>query len=300
MATTADVRDRLTPPVVAAHRGGFFEDGSPAQKVQATLKNGTAQVLEIDLRLTADGIVIVSHDDNLKSTGGCAGTVETLSYAAIALCQRFIGKEPAIRFDEILNAVDGRAVVNAEFKTQEVIAPAIALVKAKGATPWVYFQATGDLTKYRMARQVDPDIALLLKVTSDAEIAQAIALHDPHVVVLEMDRDFVTPKRVGQIHAAHMLVSENSFRYQFTEERFTANCDRVFGLGIDIAVTNNASSCFAQRGTWQTHLAGLSIHPFDRQHLRGDFRAHKLILQLLAAGIALLVGVVLLRAAVRG
>ena len=288
-ATSVDtdaLRRQLAPPVVAAHRGGFFERGSPIQKVQATLRAGSAQVLEMDLRLTLDGDVIVSHDDALSGKGSCAGPVETFTYAALAECERATHKEPATRFEDVLAAVDGRAVVNAEFKTPEVIAPAIAIVQARHATPWVYFQATGDLTKYHMTRQLDPDVAVLLKVTSDEEIQQAIDLHDPNLIILELDRDFVTPQRVAQIHAANMLVSENSFRYQFTEERFTASCYRVFGLGIDIAVTNNASRCSAQRRTWQTHMTGYRTNPFDRQHLRADFRGHKRALEVVMAGIA--------------
>jgi glycerophosphoryl diester phosphodiesterase len=285
-ANTDTVRHQLAPPVVAAHRAGFFERGSPLQKAQATLQTDAAQVLEMDLRLTLDGIVIVSHDDALSGKGTCVGPVETFTYAALAECERTIHKEPATRFEDVLAAVDGRAVVNAEFKTQEVIAPAIALVHARHATPWVYFQATGDLTKYHMARQLDPEVALLLKVTSDEEIQQAIDLHDPNLIILELDRDFVTPERVAQIHAANMLVSENSFRYQFTEERFTASCNRVFGLGIDIAVTNNASRCSAQRPTWRTHMSGYRANPFDRQHLRADFHGHKRAMEVVMAGIA--------------
>lgn len=275
----------LTPPVVAAHRGGYFEPGSPLEKVRKTLVTGSAQVLEIDLRLTRDGVVIVSHDDHLTGTHACDGPVERLTYAEVAGCERAINSKSVSRFEDVLTAVNGHAVINAEFKTQAVVGPAIRMVQAHHATPWVYFQATGDLGKYRMARRLDADVALLLKVTSDAEIRQAIALHDPHLVILELDRDFVTPRRVAQIHAAGKLVSENSFRYQFTAERFTASCDRVFGLGVDIAVTNNASSCAAQRGMWQKDLGGRRWSPFDRQHLRADFGGDKHALELFMAGI---------------
>ncbi len=271
----------LAPPVVAAHRGGYFEPGNPLQKIQATLNAGNAQVLEIDLRLTLDGVVIVSHDAETSGHSACVGPVESFTYAALAACQRRIGKEPTTRFEDVLDAVNGRAVVNAEFKTPEVIAPAIAMVEARHAKSWVYFQATGDLTKYHLARQLDAEVALLLKVTSDDGIQEAIALHDPHLMILELDRDFVTPQRVSQIHAANMLVSENSFRYQFTEERFRASCNRVFERGIDIAVTNNASRCARQRGTWQTNLTRSDSNPFDRQHVRADFRAHKHAAELL-------------------
>ena len=191
------------------------------------------------------------------------------------------------RFIDVLNVVRGQAVVNAEFKTHEVIAPAIGIVEAWRARSWVYFQTKSDLTTYRIARSIDADIALLVKVNSDEEIRQAIALRDPHLVILELDRDFITPQRVSRIHEAHMLVSEDSFRYQFTEERFIASCDRVFGPGVDIAVTNNPASCSAQRGTWRNG-SGESSNPFDRQHLRADFGGNKYALELFFGGIGML------------
>lgn len=242
----------------------------------------------MDLRLTRDGVVIVSHDEDIAGSGACKGNVDTFTYVALAACQRAIDGERITRFTDVLDAVDGRVVVNAEFKTEAVIAPAVAIVEARHAKSWVYFQATGDLTKYHLVRRIDADIALLLKVTSDAEIRQAIALHDPHLVILELDRDFVTPQRVSRIHAAHMLVSENSFRYQFTGERFSASCDHVFALGVDIAVTNNASSCATQRGKWQQGWSDRDESPFDRQHLRADFGGNKHALELFFAGIGTL------------
>ena len=289
----------LTPPVVASHRGGYFEPGSPLEKVRKTLGTGGAQVLEIDLRLTRDGIVIVSHDDSLSGTHACDGPVKKFAYAQLTACQRAINDESVTRFEDVLAAVNGHAVVNAEFKTQEVVGPAIRIVQAHHAKSWVYFQATGDLSKYRMARRLDSEVALLLKVTSDDEIRQAIALHDRYVVILELDRDFVTPQRVARIHAAGKLVSENSFRHQFTEERFTASCDRVFGLGVDIAVTNNVSSCATQRGMWRTDLGDRHSNPFDRQHLRAYFGGSKHALGLFTAGIGLL-GMALVFKAGRG
>ncbi len=284
------LRRLLAPPVVAAHRGGYFESGNPLAKIRATLGAASARVLEIDLRLTRDGIVVVSHDASTAKSGACAGDVGSFAYAELATCERAHGGEPVTRFAEVLDLVDGRAVVNAEFKTEDVIGPAIRLVEARRAESWVYFQATGDLAKYRIARRVAADIALLLKVTSDDGIREAIALHDPHLLILEMDQAFVTPRRLQQIHAANMLVSVNSFPYQFTRERFVANCDRLFSMGVDIAVTDNPSSCAAQREAWGKVQPGRWSDAFDRRRLRADFGGSKPAFELFLAGIAMLAG----------
>lgn len=289
IASPDAVRQRMHPPLVAAHRGGYFESGNPLAKVRASLRAGKADIVEVDLRLTRDGVVVVSHDASAFKSGDCLGDIATFTYAALSACADAANAAAVPRWESLLDVVHGRAIVNAEFKTVAVVAPAIRLVEAAHAKPWVYFQATGDLTKYRLAREFDRDVALLLKVTSDAEIGRAIALHDPHLIVLELDRDFVTPQRVTRIHAAGMLASVNSFRYQFTAERFGASCDRVFAMGVDISVSNNPTGCAEQSNVWRSDGFASDGESLDRQHLRGYFGGSKLALELCLAGIVLLI-----------
>lgn len=279
---------RMHPPLVAAHRGGYFEPGNSLAKVRETLQAGKADIVEIDLRLTRDGVVVVSHDASAFKSGDCHGDVSTFTYAALEACSEAANVASIPRFDSLLELVHGKAIVNAEFKTDTVVDPAIRIVEAAHAKQWVYFQATGELTKYLEARDFDRDVALLLKVTSDAQIERAIALHDPHLLVLELDRDFVTPERVARIHAAGMLASENSFRYQFTAERFSASCDRVFSMGVDISVSNNPTACAEQRKAWRSVGVASDGGLLDRQHLRGYFGGSKIALELAFAGLVLL------------
>ena len=61
-----------------------------------------------------------------------------------------------------------------------------------------------------------------------------------------------------------LLASANSWRPSDYQELFTAGCDRLFAMGVDIVITNNVRSCIAQRS------ATRAIPPSHSVHARAD------------------------------
>jgi glycerophosphoryl diester phosphodiesterase len=262
----------LKGPLVAAHRGGFFGAQNTLAQFRSTMAVGDTDILEMDLQRTHDGVVVVYHDPDLQSKTDCAGTIGTLTDGYVGGCRLHNGQLLS-RFADVLQAVSGRTIIDAEFKTNAVIAPAIRLVTERHMESSVYFQLGDDRDKYIAARRVSSSVYLQFKAASDADIAWALALNDPRVRIIEMDRDFVSPNRIREVHAGGKLVSENSFRYQYTEERFSASCNQVFSQGIDIAVTNNPSSCKLQRHAPPDGFADRWIYGLlSRQHVRPAMR----------------------------
>lgn len=231
---------------VAAHRGGYFGIQNVQRQFDATTAAGDADILEMDLHASRDGDVFVYHDDDLSTKSNCRGEPATLTTAEISRCRLRAG-DPLPRFEEVLAHARGRIIVDAEFKTMDVIAPAIALATRANMLDRVYFQTGGSRDKYAAARTVSKDAFLQFKATTDDDIEWVIARHDPKLAIVEMNATFATPERIAWLHQAGKLVSVNSWRYQVLEERLTASCDQAFRRGIDIAVTNNPASCNVQR-----------------------------------------------------
>jgi glycerophosphoryl diester phosphodiesterase len=88
----------LTAPTAAAktieihaHRGGNVVDGRPAyaeetlDAYRAALRNGF--VLEVDAKLTRDGVPVAIHDATLDRTTSCAGEVRSYTLAALRACR---------------------------------------------------------------------------------------------------------------------------------------------------------------------------------------------------------------------
>lgn len=235
--------ERLKAPLVGAHQGGYPWKGNnnTIPKFNQAIKDGAA-IIEMDVRATKDDVVIVYHDDKI-----CSAEVRTLTYEQIKNCSR----SKIETFEDVLIQINGRAIVNAEFKVQDVTVPAIKLVQKYAAYDWVYFQTKAERDRYILARKTDNRVALNYKAVNDAELDWALSHNDPYLVVIEMEKDMANPRNLSKAHQAKKLVSVNSWRYGSMEEFFSAACDKVFKLGIDIAIANNISGCVKQKSKYK-------------------------------------------------
>lgn len=263
---------RLHPPLVAAHRGGEFGLPNSLAQFASAMQSRDADILEMDLRLTLDGQVVVFHDDKLDGDSNCTGTVESKRYIDLMQCKLNDGERIPL-FEDAMELVEGDRLMSVEPKTDSAVVPAARLVLAKAATNWVYFQTLGSEHRYRLIRSVSPTLAVMTKIDSPSSRQWIMAANDPYLKIVELDRDYASPVLIKDIHQHDKLVTMNSWRYQFTEERFVASCNRVFGQGIDIAVTNNARSCREQESAWGTHVFDRG-YLLDRQHVRRWAREH--------------------------
>jgi glycerophosphoryl diester phosphodiesterase len=78
-------------PEVHAHRGGSVLAGVPTfpEESMAAFRNAAQDlhvVLELDTKLTADGVPVVIHDDSLDRTTNCEGLVADKTLAELAPC----------------------------------------------------------------------------------------------------------------------------------------------------------------------------------------------------------------------
>lgn len=250
LATTSNAQsifERLQPPLVAAHQGGYPWAGknNTLPKFNQAIEDG-ANITEMDLQATKDDVVIVYHDTTLNSDTKCKGIIREMTYEQVEKCNYDNGR-PIEKFEDVLLNINGRAIVNAEFKTQEVVVPAIKLVQKYNAYDWVYFQTKSIRERYLLARSTDSKVALNYKAVNDVELDWAISQNDPYMVIIEMEKDMANPTNVQKTHDAGKLVSVNSWRYGSLEELFSAACDKVFKLNIDIAVANRISGCVKQK-----------------------------------------------------
>jgi len=78
-------------PYIHAHRGGSLVEGQPAfgENTMAAFRNSAELgfVLEMDAKLTADGVPVVIHDATLKRTTDCLGRVDGRTLAQLAACR---------------------------------------------------------------------------------------------------------------------------------------------------------------------------------------------------------------------
>lgn len=112
-------------PRLCAHRG--FIPGAPENTLPSiglAVAMGASEV-EIDIRASADGVLIVSHDATVSRLTGAAGEVGKMEYAQLR--QLNLGKQFAQHYDgvsyatleEVLAAFPRRTVFNLHIQTQQ-------------------------------------------------------------------------------------------------------------------------------------------------------------------------------------
>jgi glycerophosphoryl diester phosphodiesterase len=78
-------------PAIHAHRGGSVLDGVPAypENTMPAFEHASAfgYVLELDVKLTKDGVPVVIHDDTVDRTTACTGAVNSFTRAQLAACK---------------------------------------------------------------------------------------------------------------------------------------------------------------------------------------------------------------------
>ena len=167
-------------PMICAHRGdtshGAIENSISA--VDAALATG-AEMIEMDVQMTSDGVLICHHDDMLEQ--GDKLPIWQRTYEDL-LSQTNADALP--RFEEVLRHAAGKAYLNIEMKDysgyhpSRFVHPLVAMVRQYGmhdcslyssfrfdyirALPWdsltVIIRPTSDIMAYFNARSISPVI----------------------------------------------------------------------------------------------------------------------------------------------
>ncbi len=105
-------------PLVVGHAGAAGE--APANTlagVRACLDAG-CEAMEVDVRLSADGVPVLMHDETLDRTTNLTGPVRAVTFAELQRADAG-GGEPVPSLEQVLRLVDGRLVVWCELKATE-------------------------------------------------------------------------------------------------------------------------------------------------------------------------------------
>lgn len=132
---------------VIAHRGGAAEVAENTWAAVAHTAGLGLRWMETDLRATADGVVVLSHDASLERTTGQARPIAEMTWAELSALDAGDGKAPA-RLDEVLEAYP-QLSLNTDLKDASVIEPAAQVVARAGALDRVRFAS---FSRARLAR----------------------------------------------------------------------------------------------------------------------------------------------------
>lgn len=237
-----------TPPLLVAHRGlsARYPENTLAA-FRAAADEG-ARMLELDVGLTADGQVVVLHDETLDRTTDGSGSLSASPLAEITgldagswFAPEFAG-EPLPTLAQVLDELGSRIAINVEIKPEAVRSTAeggieeqvVAMVRERGLGSRVVFSSFEPAAVGRIERMA-PELhtALLYHHEMPFDPVELLALYG--VDGLHMNRRHVTPEIVEKVHESGRYVGA-----------YTANARKeLFPLlwaGVDAIFTDDPTA----------------------------------------------------------
>lgn len=224
---------------VAAHRGGpAHAPENTCAAFREAVRLGAHQI-ELDLRRSGDGALVVIHDETVARTTGERGKVARLTLAelrALDAGARFGAEVVGERIPtlaEALDAVPRDVWLNLQIKRGEPIAAEVARVLVREDRLEGAFLACGN-SAAREARAVHPDLLvcnLARQRTRAGYVAHAAATGASFVQYHHL-RGTPTPEDVALAHAAGLRV--NHFCAPQADD-----LDACFAAGVDFVLVDD-------------------------------------------------------------
>jgi glycerophosphoryl diester phosphodiesterase len=223
------------PVVAIAHRGEPIDHRENTLPAFAAAVALGADMVEIDLRRTRDGAIVVLHDQTLERLWGLEASVGDVDLADVAALGEGVVRIPTL--DEVLRAVPRPLMV--DFTRREVVAGGLRAVVAAGALERCLF-VTGNVEALRQLRAASADARIGLTWLDGPD--------PPLALLRELGAEYwnpwfglITPDGVDAVHQAGRQVS--TWTVDTTEDMAG-----VLGAGVDAVVSNHIAELVAHLG----------------------------------------------------
>ena len=216
---------------VIAHRGDSVgaRENTPAAFASAVALG--ADMVELDLRRTRDGTIVVLHDQSLLRLWGVDASVGELDWAEVAGLRSGDDEDSRIPLlSEVLRALPLPLMV--DFTRREVVEGALTAVEAAGALERSLF-VTGNVPALRLLRGRSGEARLGLTWTEAGDVPVAL-LEELKAEYWNPMSLLVRPDAVETVHEMGLQVS--CWTVDDPEEM-----GRVCSTGVDAVVTNRVA-----------------------------------------------------------
>jgi glycerophosphoryl diester phosphodiesterase len=243
----------LPQPVIFAHRGASAQ--APENTLAAfelALEHG-ADAIELDVQLSADGHVIVIHDDTVDRTTGAHGAVKEMKLADLRaldagsfMSGRFSGEKIPL-LEEVFEAVGRRTFINVELKNYDapkshLVESVCMLVKKHNLQKRILFSSFYP-TNLSKARSFLPEVPRGLLATEDwrGVWVRSFIFAFGDYAALHPSLINVTPQQVQRAHRLKRRVHV----WTVNDE---ADMRRLFHWGVDGIFTDDPQLAVRVRG----------------------------------------------------
>jgi glycerophosphoryl diester phosphodiesterase len=201
--------------MVAAHRAGhngFVENSIPA--IQHAMDLGV-DIIELDVKVTKDGVVVLNHDGTIDRTTNGTGnpeeyTWEDLQNFRLKMPDGTLTNERLATFEEALNLVKGKAMIDIDIKTSN-LKPIIDVIKKTNTANQVFF-FDNDYDALKEVLSMMPEAIIMPRAYSYEMADSALKVFTPAVV--HIDESFYTPEVTSLIRTKNARIWINALGEQ--------------------------------------------------------------------------------------
>lgn len=238
-----DLRQRVNGrPLLVGHRGALEVAPENTMASFAAGVAGGADILELDVQLTADGEVVVFHDGTLQAKTGVAGRVAEYPLSFIRTLD--VGAHFAPEFArqsipllaDVLAWARGRVPLMIELKHGPIFEPAldaatVALIEDFGMVDEVVITSFDQYALQRV-RRLNPQIATsfiyIARVMNPVQLVDGLGVH-----AISPATDFLTAADVKAIQDAGYACSPGGLWWDYPT---------LLAWGIDTVSSNNPAA----------------------------------------------------------
>jgi len=247
---TCNIREMNEKLEVIAHRGGAsLGPENTLDCIRQGILAG-ADAIEIDVHLSADGALVVCHDETLDRTTDMHGRIEdlTLSRIKTASISHVNGTERIPTLEEVLYEVKGKCRVLLEIKKSregqypQIEDKVVALIDTLGMKDQIVIQSFNDSVLKKL-HAIAPEIPLekLLVCRLPFGLAYDTALHKfslddyPYVQSFNTFNMFTTDRFIAEAHKIGKQVKvwtvDNPLKVKKGADGVITNCPQRFREG---------------------------------------------------------------------
>lgn len=252
-----------TTPLAIAHRGGAVDGAENTLSAFGRAVDAGYVYLETDVHLTADGVLIAFHDDELDRVTDRSGRVDALPWAQLRQA-RVAGVERIPTLAEVLEAFpDVR--INVDPKTDDTVEPLVRTLRETYAVDRVLI-GSFDQRRLLRVRRLLPGVATsmgpwevrALKLAAEGFLPRALVptwagcaqVPETHEGRRIVDRAFVRTAHARGLQVHVWTVNE------------AADMHRLLNFGVDGIITDAIEvlrEVLAERGRWTGRVPGAAV-----------------------------------------
>jgi len=187
--------------LIIGHRGAAAL--APENTLAALAKGlACADAVEVDVRLTADGVPVVIHDATLERTTNGAGRVGDRTVEELRSLDAGDG-ERIPTLDEVLALVKGKSLLLVELKEPEAAEPALAAIRESGHRNVLVVSFHPEALSRSRAEHKTVKTGLIIRNAGEEPVARAVSIG---AAALLPRFDAASHDLVGAAHRAGLSV----------------------------------------------------------------------------------------------